>query len=97
MIHMKVTKASQVKKFTDIPNVGKAMEADFILLGIKNPKNLIGKDPFVLYKKICKVTGQRQDPCVLDTYMSVTEFMNGTKAQPWWYYTKARKKKYPKI
>ncbi len=94
---MKSTKSSHVQKFTDIPNVGKAMESDFALIGIKDPKNLIGKDPFVLYKKLCKVTGVRHDPCVLDTFMAVTDFMNGAPARPWWYYTVARKKEYGKI
>ena len=90
---MKATKSSQVKKFTDIPNGGKAMESDFVLIGIKDPKNLIGKDPFMLYKKLCKVTDVRHDPCVLDTFTAGTDFMNGAPARPWWYYTKERKKK----
>lgn len=83
-----------VKKFTDIPNVGPAMERDFILLGIKNPQDLKEKDAFILYKKMCKISGSRQDPCVLDTYLAVIDFMNGAEARPWWEYTEGRKRKY---
>lgn len=94
---MKASTASEVKNFQDIPNVGPAIASDLIQIGIKNPKGLIGKDPHVLYKKLCKVTHTRHDPCVLDTFMAVTDFMNGAKAQQWWSYTNERKKKYPKI
>ncbi len=85
-------KPTRVLKLTDIPNVGPRIADDFVLLGIKKPKDLIGKDPFALYKKLCRVTGTRHDPCVLDTFMAVTDFMNGAPARPWWYYTKTKKR-----
>ena len=53
--------------------------------------DLRGKDAFVLYQKLCAATGQRQDPCVLDTFMAVTDFMRGAPAAPWWNYTAQRK------
>lgn len=86
-----------VKKFQDIPNVGPAMERDFELLGLRKPTDLINKDPLSLYKKMCKVSGVRQDPCVLDTYTAVIDFMNGASAKPWYFYTKDRKKEHPNI
>lgn len=94
---MKARRAADVKKFTDIPNVGPRIARDFVTLGIKDPKGLKGKDPFVLYKNLCKKTGVRQDPCVLDTFMAVTDFMNGGMARDWWYFTPKRKKLYSKI
>ncbi|MFW9615571.1 helix-hairpin-helix domain-containing protein [Aquabacterium sp.] len=46
-------------------------------------------------KTRCRVayrgTGLRQDPCVLDTLISVTCFMQGDEARPWWHYTAERK------
>jgi len=93
----KVARASEVKKFTDIPNVGKAMEHDFIFLGLKSPAELKKQDAFKLYQKMCKKSGTRQDPCVLDTYIAVIDFMNGAPAKPWFYYTKDRKERYPNI
>lgn len=93
----KATRASEVTKFTDIPNVGGAMEHDFIFLGLKSPVNLKKQDAFTLYQKMCKMSGTRQDPCVLDTYIAVIDFMNGAPSRPWFYYTKDRKKKYPSL
>ena len=40
---------------------------------------------------LCEATGQRQDPCVLDTFMAATDFMRGAPAAPWWHYTPQRK------
>ncbi len=91
---MKATYANEVKKFSDIPNVGPAMTRDFTLLGITSPRQLAKKDPYKLYKQLEKVTGVRHDPCVLDTYMAVVDFMNGAPAKPWFHYTKERKRKY---
>lgn len=93
----KARKVAVVKKFTDIPNVGKAMERDFIFLGLKSPVDLKSQDAFKLYQKMCKKSGQRQDLCVLDTYIAVIDFMNGATAKSWFYYTKDRKKKHPNI
>ena len=94
---MKAKSAKDVKKFQDIPNIGPAMARDFAQLGLKLPADLINKDPLALYRQMCKIAGVRQDPCVLDTYMAVVDFMNGAPARPWYYYTKTRKKVYPNI
>lgn len=94
---MKARTTSEVIKFQDIPNVGPAMERDFALLGLNNPKDLQGKDPLQLYKKICRIRDVRQDPCVLDVCMAAVDFINGKPAHPWWHYTKIRKKKYPDL
>lgn len=94
---MKARTVSEVKKFQDIPNVGPAVAHDFVLLGIKTPRDLKGKDGFTLYKKLCKVTNTRHDPCVLDTFLAVADFMNGAPAKQWWLYTKLRRKNYPDV
>ncbi len=94
---MKAGKASEANEFKDIPNIGPAMVQDFISLGLKDPQDLKKKDPFRLYKKMCQISGTRQDPCVLDTYIAAVAFMNGAPPRPWWYYTKDRKKKYPNL
>lgn len=94
---MKVRSAGEVKRFEDIPNVGKAMARDFALLGIKKPIDLKSKNALNLYKKMGKLSGSRQDPCVLDTYLAVIDFMNGAPARKWWEYTKKRKQLFPDI
>jgi hypothetical protein len=94
---MKAQHARDVEKLLDIPNIGPAMIRDFRLLGITTPNELKNNDPYILYKKLCEITGVRQDPCVLDTYIAAIDFMNGEKAKPWFSYTKKRKEIYKNI
>ena len=85
---------SKLIELTDLPNVGPAMARDLELIGIRAPKDLEGCDPFELYSLLCERTGVRQDPCVLDTFMSLTDFTGGNAPQPWWAYTSERKRRY---
>lgn len=87
----KAASAAECKELEQLPNIGPSLAADLRLIGIKGPKDLRGKDAFVLYQKLCAATGQRQDPCVLDTFMAATDFMRGAPAAPWWQYTPQRK------
>jgi hypothetical protein len=77
----------RVRVLTDLPNIGRTMAAELQRLGIAKPEQLKGRDPYVLYQELCMVTGLRQDPCVLDTFISITRFMDGDEARPWWAYT----------
>jgi Pathogenicity locus len=88
---LKAKDASAVRKFTDIPNVGKCMSADFELLGLESPQALAAFEPLALYQAVCAARGARQDPCVLDTCMAAVAFMRGAQALPWWDYTAERK------
>ena len=74
-----------------LPNVGPAMAADLRLLGVAHPRDLASHDAFALYRALCEKTGQRHDPCVLDTFLAITDFMRGGPPQPWWRYTAQRK------
>jgi hypothetical protein len=76
----------------DLPNVGPAIAADFVRLGIRTPRALTGRDPYALYDELNRVTGTRHDPCVLDTFIAAVRFMDGAPAQPWWKYTAERKR-----
>lgn len=82
---------NEVKRLTDLPNIGKACAADLRLLGIESPEQLLGQDPYEMYSRINRLTGQIQDPCMLDVFISVTRFMAGDDTKPWWYYTEERK------
>ena len=87
----KAASAADCTVLEQLPNIGPSLAADLRLIGIKEPRDLRGKDAFVLYQNLCAATGQRQDPCVLDTFMAVTDFMRGAPAAPWWHYTAQRK------
>lgn len=80
-------------ELTQLPNIGPACAADLRLLGIRSPAQLIGRDPYAMYKSLCRRTGQRHDPCVIDTFISAVRFMGGEPAKPWWRYTAERKAK----
>ncbi len=90
---MKNPDRETVSRLDALPNVGKAIAADLQRIGIKHPKNLIGKEPLELYKSLCDVTGRRQDPCVVDVFMSIVAFMEGGDPLPWWAFTDERKSK----
>ena len=81
----------RVRLLTDLPNIGRAMAGDLQRLGIAKPEQLKGRDPYVLYQELSMATWLRQDPCVLDTFISITRFMDGDEARPWWAYTAERK------
>jgi hypothetical protein len=87
----KAATADECATLEQLPNIGPALAADLRLIGIHEPRALRGKDAFVLYQKLCAATGQRQDPCVLDTFMAAVDFMRGAPAAPWWNYTAQRK------
>lgn len=87
----------RIQKFTDLPNIGPAMARDFETLGYTIPADLAGVDPLELYETLCERSGARHDPCVLDTFISVTRFLAGEEPQPWWNYTEERKRLHPDI
>ena len=89
---MKNPNRKTVSKLDELPNIGKAIAAHLLLIGIERPQELIGKDPFQLYEKLCKATGNQCDPCVIDVFMSAVNFMEGGEPHPWWFFTQERKK-----
>ena len=93
---MNPTKVARDKllRFTDLPNIGPAAALDFEVLGFSSPSEVVGADPLELYRDLCAATGSRQDQCVLDVFMSVTDFLAGGSPQPWWHFTELRKHKY---
>lgn len=88
------TDRKQIKHFQQIVNIGPAMEMDFGVLGFTRPPQLIGRDPWQLYRKLCNETRTRQDPCVLDVLIATVDYMNGNPPRKWWEYTEERKRQY---
>jgi hypothetical protein len=87
----KAASPAECARLEQLPNIGPAIAADLRLIGIQRPSDLSDKDAFSLYRSLCEKTGQRHDPCVLDTFMAATDFMRGAPAAPWWAYTAERK------
>jgi Pathogenicity locus len=85
--------AQDVAALEDIPNVGPAVAADLRRLGITAPADLLGRGPYALYEDLCERTGQRHDPCLLDTFIAAARLMVGGPKKPWWKYTAERKRR----
>lgn len=82
----------QLARLEDIPNIGPAVAADLRQLRINVPADLLGLDPYALYDDLCRITGKRHDPCLLDTFIAAVRYMEGAPKKPWWKYTAERKR-----
>jgi hypothetical protein len=80
-------------RLCDLKNVGPATLKDLSLLGIGSARELADQDAFELYGRLCSITRQRHDPCVIDVFMSAVDQARGGKARPWWHYTPQRKRR----
>jgi predicted GIY-YIG superfamily endonuclease len=82
----------EIAHLEDIPNIGPSIAADLHKLGIMTPAELPGRDPYGMYDDLCRITGQRHDPCLLDTFIAAVRYMEGAAKKPWWKYTAERKR-----
>ena len=85
------------RKLADLAGIGRAMLRDFELLGVNSVEQLAKQDATVLYKKMCRISGTRQDPCVWDTYAcAIAQARNSklpAKECKWWTWSTIRKKR----
>ena len=49
-----------------------------------------GPGPAGALPKTLRASGSRQDPCVLDVFLSITRFLAGEEPRRWWAYTAER-------
>jgi hypothetical protein len=89
--------AEKTRKLGNLISVGPAMLRDFELLGIRSVAGLARQNPQRMYEKMERATGQRQDPCVLDTFCAaVAQAKNPRLAVEkcrWWWWSRQRKKR----
>ena len=76
----------------DLANVGPATLGDLYQLGIRTVRQLAQRDALALYRLLCRRTGKRHDPCVIDVFMAIIHQARGGKAMPWWKFTAERKR-----
>ena len=91
---LKARSAGECEQLEQLPNIGPSLAADLRLIGVHHPAALAHQDAFSLYQSLCRKTGKRQDPCVLDTFIAAVDFMRGAEPRPWWTYTAQRKSQY---
>ena len=96
-MHPGKVRREHVRVLTDLPNIGPSLAGDLRLLGIEAPQQLQNAEAYRLYRRLCDITQTRQDPCVLDVFLSITDFMAGNPPRVWWYYTAERKRRWPSL
>jgi hypothetical protein len=83
------------RQLQDLVSIGPAMLRDFEMLGVHSVAQLARRNPKRLYEKLCRLTGKRQDPCVLDTFSAaVAQARNPllpVERCQWWYWSRERK------
>lgn len=93
--HYTYTMCTMEMQLKDLRGIGKKMLEDFEELGIQSVNDLKSRDAQKLYDRMCKLTGTRQDPCVLDTYRCAIEQARNPdlpkEQRDWWYWSRLRK------
>ena len=83
------------RRLKDLRGIGTKMLGDSEKLGIRSVNELKSRDAKKLYDRMCKLTGTRQDPCVLDTYRCAIEQARHpdlpVEQTNWWYWSRVRK------
>lgn len=86
---------STQRHLADLISIGPAMLRDFDQLGIRSVTQLAKQDPRKMCARLERLTGQRVDPCVLDTFCAaVAQARNPhlpAEQCQWWYYSRKRK------
>ena len=82
-------------RLTDLRGVGPSIAADLRQLGILTVEQLAFSDGRELYDRLCASTGQRQDPCVEDTFVCAVAQARDpnlpAEQRNWWYWSRLRK------
>lgn len=84
------------RELGDLISIGPAMLRDFERLGVRSVSQLANQDPRRMYQRLGRIVGQKQDPCVLDTFCAaVAQAKNPRLAAEkcqWWWWSRKRKK-----
>ena len=87
--------ATETRQLGDLISVGPAMLRDFEMLGIRSVVQLAEQDPRRMYERLGRKRGQRQDPCVLDTFCAAVAQAQNPRLPAeqceWWYWSRKRK------
>jgi hypothetical protein len=89
---MRSRNRQEITDLEQIPNVGRKIARLLQAIDVSSPQDLAGNDPYEMYEEVCRVTGRRCDPCVIDVFIAAVRFMAGEPAKPWWKYTAERKR-----
>jgi len=83
------------RRLEDLMSVGPAMLQDFELLGVESVSQLRRRSPQRMYRELCRLRGQRMDPCCLDVFVAAVAQAKDphlpVEQRQWWYWSKLRK------
>lgn len=83
------------RRLADLISIGPAMLRDFELLGIRSVGQLAKQEPGKMYERLNRKTGQRQDPCVLDTFCAAVAQARNPRLPAeqceWWWWSRKRR------
>ncbi|HEX9759472.1 MAG TPA: helix-hairpin-helix domain-containing protein [Candidatus Acidoferrales bacterium] len=84
------------RQLHDLVSIGPAMLRDFERLGVRSVAQLARQNPERLYERLCELTGQAQDVCVLDTFRAAVAQARNPRLpaaqRRWWYWSRMRKR-----
>ena len=71
-----------------IPGIGPSLAADLRRLGVRRIRDLAAADPEAMYGRLNRITGIRQDPCVLYAFRCAVYYASRRRHVPalllWW-------------
>jgi hypothetical protein len=83
------------RRLEDLVSVGPAMLKDFELLGIESLSQLRRRSPQRMYRDLCRIRGQRIDPCCVDVFVAAVAQAKDphlpVEQRQWWYWSRLRK------
>ena len=90
-----ISSQPKARRLEDLISVGPAVLRDFELLGIRDVPRLARQNPRRMYKRLCEITGQKQDICCLDVFEAAVAQARNPLLPPeqsvWWYWSRKRK------
>ena len=77
------------RQLGELISIGPAMLRDFAQLKIHSVAQLARQNPRRMYERLNRLSGQRQDPCVLDTFCAAVAQAKNPQLPAeqcqWWY------------
>ncbi|HWY67700.1 MAG TPA: helix-hairpin-helix domain-containing protein [Terriglobales bacterium] len=91
----RISSRNEKQKLQSLISVGPAMLRDFELLGISSVAQLAKSNPRQMYRRLCEITGERQDICCLDVFQAAVAQARNPRLPAercvWWYWSRKRK------
>jgi hypothetical protein len=84
------------RRLKDLVSIGPSMLENLELLGVRSIRELSLRNPKRMYEELCRLKGQRLDPCCLDVFVAAVAQAKDPnlpiEQRQWWYWSKVRKR-----